>query len=437
MKFKRWMAAFIAALMILLLGGCSLATVNEERDMQQVVATINGQPLKKIEMYALYEVYKSYYESQYGSLDGDDINSRAMLKQIKQDVVDRLVQNIVLLQKAKQEGYDQLSDEEIATVHEQFDSLVESNLGHYKKQYDDRVAKDPDFDADAAAMADLVAERAASGRTMESWRQSYLDDAYIAKMQTAYDEQVTVTDEEAKGQYDILLEAQKLAYDMEQDDTEATDKLNTWVEEGTLDAAPDFETDFNGGKTIVYYPDEKFVLVKQILVMIPEEERAAITAAQYDENGSQTDETKAASDKLYQEALAKIQDKADEVLEKIADGEAFDDLVEQYNEDTGMSSYMQQGGYLVGRDSGYVQPFIDGALGLKEEGDTTDLVESSYGYHILQLTRILPQGEEVPFEEVKDEIMTPMLTEMQTTRWSELLEQWMAEADIVLYEERW
>lgn len=437
MKFKRWTAAFLTAFMILLLGGCSLATVNEERDMQQVVATVNGEPILKIEMYALYNVYKSYYESQYGDLDGDDVNSRAMLKQIKQDVVDRLVEDKILVQKAKEEGYDQLTDEEIATVQEQFDSIVESNLEYYKEQYADRLEKDPDFDADAAAMADLVAERTASGRTMESWRQSYLDDAYISKMEAAYNDKVTVTDEEAEAQYDILLKAQQLAYDMDEEDTEASEELSALVEEGGLDSTPDFETDFNGGSTIVYYPDEKYVLVKQILIMIPEEERTAISEALYDEDGNQTDETTAASEKLYQESLAKIKDKADEVLEKIAAGEDFDELIDQYNEDTGMSTYMDQGGYLVGEDSSYVESFIDAAMGLKKAGDTTGLVESSYGYHILKLTEILPQGEVVPFEDVKDEIMTPMLTEKQTTQWDELVAQWTEESEVVLYEDRW
>lgn len=89
--------------------------------------------------------------------------------------------------------------------------------------------------------------------------------------------------------------------------------------------------------------------------------------------------------KAAQEKAKKL---ADEVLEKVKAGEDFYKLIDEYNLDPGMSLNDENDitsitGYYITKDYSFVQEYIDGAFALKE-GETSDLVETSYGYHIIK-----------------------------------------------------
>lgn len=106
-----------------------------------------------------------------------------------------------------------------------------------------------------------------------------------------------------------------------------------------------------------------------------------------DEEGM-TDEQKAAAKEQNEKARTEAVEKdkaeklatAKEVLEKAKNGEDFDKLIEQYNQDPGMNQY--PGGYYF-VEGEMVTEFYEGALAL-EEGGISDIVETSYGYHIIQ-----------------------------------------------------
>ena len=96
------------------------------------------------------------------------------------------------------------------------------------------------------------------------------------------------------------------------------------------------------------------VTVKHILVKFDEE--------------NLTDESKAETKKL-----------AEEVLLKAKNGEDFDALIAEYNEDPGMDD----DGYTFANDGTMVQSFADASFALKT-GEISDLVETPYGYHIIK-----------------------------------------------------
>lgn len=77
--------------------------------------------------------------------------------------------------------------------------------------------------------------------------------------------------------------------------------------------------------------------------------------------------------------------RAEEILAKIEAGESFDDLMAEYNEDTGEPAE----GYTFTTGE-MVQEFEDAAFAL-EEGQVSGIVETSYGYHIIKR---LPLDEE-------------------------------------------
>ncbi len=118
-----------------------------------------------------------------------------------------------------------------------------------------------------------------------------------------------------------------------------------------------------------------------------------------------------------EQAAAKT--KAEGLLAKVRKNPAeFAKLAKENSDDTGSAEH--------GGDLGYfghgmmVKPFEDAAYKLKE-GDISDLVQSDFGYHIIQLTAIRPAVVK-PLEEVKDEIANDIRKQQAAKKYSELAE---------------
>lgn len=101
-----------------------------------------------------------------------------------------------------------------------------------------------------------------------------------------------------------------------------------------------------------------------------------------------------------QEEIPEIKAKAEEVLGRIRNGADFAELAKEHSEDTVSA---QKGGDLGWVTRGQmVVNFEDAAFAL-EEGETSDLVETEYGFHIIRVHE-RDEARYQPFEEVEDDI---------------------------------
>lgn len=131
-------------------------------------------------------------------------------------------------------------------------------------------------------------------------------------------------------------------------------------------------------------------------------------------------------------ANAAVQPTVDEVLSKLAAGESFEALIEQYNQDPGMPSE----GYLVSEVStNWVTAFRDGAMALAAVGDVSDPVYSGYGVHIIQYAADAVEGE-IGLENVREEVESELLMTKQDEVYAATMEQWAQEADAKVYMDR-
>jgi peptidyl-prolyl cis-trans isomerase C len=97
----------------------------------------------------------------------------------------------------------------------------------------------------------------------------------------------------------------------------------------------------------------------------------------------------------------KAQAKADELLVKLKGGADFAKLAEESSDDPGSKS---KGGDLSWVSRGQmVKPFEDAAFALKKLNEMSPVVESQFGFHIIQLLEHQDAGK-VPYDEVKDKI---------------------------------
>lgn len=120
---------------------------------------------------------------------------------------------------------------------------------------------------------------------------------------------------------------------------------------------------------------------------------------------------------LSEDKKAEAKKEAEEVLEKAKSGEEFSALAKEYSQDTGSAV---NGGELGFFGKGQmVQEFEDAAFALKV-GEISDIVESSYGYHIIKVTDKI--DEQQPFDDVKDTIQTTLMTEKYNSQVEKLKE---------------
>jgi len=106
------------------------------------------------------------------------------------------------------------------------------------------------------------------------------------------------------------------------------------------------------------------------------------------------------------EATAKTQAKA--VLSRLSQGEKFSVLAKELSNDTFSG---ENGGDLDFLEAGVMEPsFDEAAFALKNIGDTTELVKTSFGYHLIKLTEL--KAEVIQrLAEIKAELKTKVSNE--------------------------
>ena len=127
--------------------------------------------------------------------------------------------------------------------------------------------------------------------------------------------------------------------------------------------------------------------------------------------------------------------KAQECLDKINSGKlSFEDAVKQYSDDTGSKDKKGD----VGWDK--LTTFVDSyqkALEGLNKGDVSDVVESTYGYHIIKCTDYfhvdsqVDDIKQVP-KDIKKYVSNVVKTQAESAAYSEWLEQYKKDADITV-----
>ena len=161
-------------------------------------------------------------------------------------------------------------------------------------------------------------------------------------------------------------------------------------------------------------------------------EAAAETTAEPDEKVTQ-EQVDAAKQAIYDSVQAQV----DEIMAKYEAGTPFADLIAEYGTDPSMTQDPNKtDGYAVHADSILWDPaFTAGAMGLQKVGDVSEPVLGTYGIHLLHYTRDIPAGAVELTEELRAQLKEELLSEKENTLVSEMMEGWMASAEIIYTEE--
>ena len=389
---KKLIRLLAVALAVMMLAGCSLVTVNEEKI---VVATVGDETITKADFNEGFNALLS----QYGyTQDSEEIADQ--LKTLKENYIAQMVEDKVLEKKIKELGLDQVTDEEKAAAEQEIQDWYDEQYAALVENFKtDDTVEDPE----AKATETIENYLSQYGLTLDQMKENSVASISSDKLYNYVTKDVTVTEEEAKIEFANKVAAAKEKYDAD---------LSAYV------------SDFENGATIYYTPKGCYY-IKHILISLTDEQKQDIKNLRADD-----DETVAATaDEKREEYLLTIREKAESVLKLVDEGGDFEALMEEYGEDPGMKNEAYKNGYLTyAGDTGFVTEFADACAALTEDGMTSGLVGSDFGYHIIRRVSTVPSGE-ATFEDVKDSLMESMLTDKKSTTYDQQVEAWVKEVN--------
>ena len=378
---KKLIRLLAVALAVMMLAGCSLVTVNEEKI---VVATVGDETITKADFNEGFNALLS----QYGyTQDSEEIADQ--LKTLKENYIAQMVEDKVLERKIKELGLDQVTDEEKAAAEQEIQDWYDEQYAALVENFKtDDTVEDPEAKA-AETIENYLSQY---GLTLDQMKENSVASISSDKLYDYVTKDVTVTEEEAKIEFANKVAAAKEKYDAD---------LSAYVSPKGC-----------------YY-------IKHILISLTDEQKQDIKNLRADD-----DETVAATaDEKREEYLLTIREKAESVLKLVDEGGDFEALMEEYGEDPGMKNEAYKNGYLTyAGDTGFVTEFADACAALTEDGMTSGLVASDFGYHIIRRVSTVPSGE-ATFEDVKDSLMESMLTDKKSTTYDQQVEAWVKEVN--------
>ena len=442
---KRVVLALLLVVAMVVTSGCSLVVKDAEVDAQTPIITVVGQTFTKGEVNALVQNSLNYQASMY-SMYGltFDPTSESAISSAQESVINGLIEQAVVDAKMDELGIE-LTEEDLAEIQTESESIYQG----YKDTIKSAVYSDTELTGDEL--------EAAIEETMTQYGYPTLDEIVennkttkrTEKLKVEVVKDVTVTDEEVQTEYDSRVEKAKSDYESN------PGSYGTSVTNGTT----------------VYYTPAGYRYVKNILRKFSDEDNQKINDIQSQITDKQTqlsnvetslsdlgEATEDESEEIAKNrqeltdtqttlnaeiadlqaqktaaeeaAYAALQPVIEEIQAKLAAGEDFDALMEEYGEDTGMQNEpAKTNGYAVCEQStNWVESFRDAAMALAKVGDVSEPVRSSYGIHLIKYVSDAVEGP-VAFDDVKDTIYESLLSTKQDDAYNAAVDEWVAAAD--------
>jgi len=130
-----------------------------------------------------------------------------------------------------------------------------------------------------------------------------------------------------------------------------------------------------------------------------------------------------------------IQDKLDEIDERLSAGIDFVTLITQYSADTSERNVTGPGYPLHTLSEGWPEEFINAGMALEKVGDVSEPVLTEKGVHILCYVGDLPAGDHVLTEQEEELLEQSALHASQVDALAALFEKWKPDYDIETHPE--
>lgn len=442
---KRVVLALLLVAAMVVTSSCSLIVKDAEVDKQTPIIEVAGKTFTKGEVNTLVQNtldYQAYLYSMYGM--NFDPTSESAISSAQESVINGLIEQAVVDNKMDEMGIE-LTDEELAEVQTESETTYQG----YKDTVMNAAYADTELTGDEleAALTETMAQYGYP--TLDEIVENNKETKRTEKLKAEIVKDVTVTDEEVQTEYDSRVENAKTTYESN------PGSYGTSVTNGTT----------------VYYTPAGYRYVKHILRKFSDEDSQKISDIQSQITDKQTqlnnvesslsdlgEATEDESEEIAKNrqeltdtqttlnaeiedlnkqleaaretAYAALQPTIEEIQAKLAAGEDFDALMEEYGEDTGMQAEpAKTNGYAVCEQStNWVEDFRNAAMALAKIGDVSEPVRSTYGIHIIKYVSDAVEGP-VAFDEVKDTIESSLLSTKQDETYNAAVDAWVEAAN--------
>lgn len=102
MRFKKLSLVLSFMFLLNIFSGCELISKTEEGEKKTVVAKVNGEKITKGEFQKLFEARLAQYEMMYGQDFAQKKENEELIKNLKEDTLDEMINERIILQKAKE-----------------------------------------------------------------------------------------------------------------------------------------------------------------------------------------------------------------------------------------------------------------------------------------------------------------------------------------------
>ncbi|MGM0524953.1 MAG: SurA N-terminal domain-containing protein [Pseudomonadota bacterium] len=361
---------------------------------ESTVAEVNGAEITETEYDRAYENERSRMQEQFGDMFDAISSDPGYMETVRRNVLNQLIEQQLLLQYARDNG-------------------MRISSAQVKQEIRDISAfrTAGEFDNDTYLMALRNA-----GYTPESFANLMQDDLLRNQLMQALAGSEFVLDSEVLALLRLQQQTRSGGY--------LIAKNQDYIEQVEL-SEQDIENYYEQNTQAFQSPERiqvAYVELSKADLMSEADISEADVREFYEQRQDQyrTEEERRISHVLVEYSTDNAEQKAQEALAKIEAGESFAEVAEQYSDDTFSA---EVGGDLEWVEQGMMdESFDDAAFALDNVGDTTELVETSFGYHIIKLTD-LRAGTVTPFDEVKDEVRQQLVDQQVEDRYFELQQQ--------------
>ena len=396
-RLKKVIRAAAAVLMAGVLSGCSVKIgTNKEPKLDAVIAHPTGGDGSE-DMNITYEMFRKEYKyilTNNGIEDDTNEDYASYCKTQRESIIAYLVNEQIILHKAREMGLYDLTEEEMREVEESCSKNIAIQVEYYGNLAGSGMISD---DGESLTLSDEDKERLGNERFDELleecgmtrddllwWSQS---SKITEKLQNALGDTVPYAkaEEEFKG-------VQELAEEL----------YNT-----------NMSTYSNGGYDEIWLPDGSR-LIKHVLIGFDSDIIKEIMMLRNEGSDEEADKKRA-------EAAEKLKEKQEEVEKKLEDGADIDELIKEYSADTEGSAAYPDGYTVIPGGNTYMAEFQEAAFVPQKIGDRTTCV-TDYGVHIM----IYAGNAKVSDEAIK-QYTEYLYEELKSKEFSDKMLEWAEE----------
>lgn len=414
-KISRLAAAAFTVLCAVSICGCSIKIGTTPKDSDIIAKPAGGGASEMEITYGEFNKQYQYYLKSYGIEDDTTSENADTCKEQRANIIDNMILTRIYLQKAKELGVAELSEEDRSLIDTEFNNQIDSMVKYYGEQ---ALKSETDGDSSSGESSDSASSDGSSSDDSSGGSRLSEEDV-IARGNEELDKMLAECGMTRDDLY-VILENYIISANL----FDETAKAVTYE-----DAEKEFE-ELVEGISEMYASDQLFYyfqgayydfwipdgsrMIKHVLLGFDEETLSKIEALR--EEGK-TDE----ANTLRDEKAAELAEKADEVERLLDENADFNTILVNYSSDAAGSSESPDGYLVLPEDPRYDSAFVRTAFEIESIGGRARCNTDS-GLHIM-----IYASEGKTNEDSIKQMKQTIYGSLRSDAVSEKIEQWKAE----------